>query len=61
MAETDLKNFNSDIIGFKGLYRSVFATKEDFNEIHWDEIFQDSFFNVSVFTEVNSSNLFNKE
>lgn len=55
------KNFNSDIIGFKGLYRSAFATKEDFNEIHWDEIFQDSFFNVSVFTEVNSSNLFNKE
>lgn len=55
------KEFNSDIVGFEGLYRSKFTTKEDFDKCHWDEIFQDSFFNVTVDTKINSSNLFNKE
>lgn len=55
------KKYNSDIVGFKGIYQSSFLTKEEFDLIHWDEIFQDSFFNIELKTRINSSNLFNKE
>lgn len=55
------KKYNSDIVGFKGICQSQFLTKEEFNHIHWDEIFQDSFFNITFETKINSSNLFNKE
>lgn len=55
------KNFNSDIIGFGCLYKSKFLTEEEFDKIEWKKIFQDSFFEVNVYSKVNSSNLFNKE
>lgn len=55
------KKYNSDIVGFEGLYRAKFLTKEEFNKFHWDEVFQDSFFDVKINTKINSSNLFNKE
>ena len=55
------KKYNSDIVGFKGIYQSTFPTKEEFDKIHWDEIFQDSYFKINLKTKINSSNLFNKE
>ena len=58
---TITKQYNSDIVGFKGIYQSRFLTKEEFDKVHWDEIFQDSYFNISLKTKINSSNLFNKE
>lgn len=58
---TITKKYNSDIVGFKGIYQSNFLTKEEFDKVHWDEIFQDSYFNINLKTKINSSNLFNKE
>lgn len=58
---TITKKYNSDIVGFKGIYQSTFLTKEEFDKIHWDEIFKDSYFNIDIKTKINSSNLFNKE
>lgn len=58
---TIAKKYNSDIVGFKGIYQSKFLTKEDFDKINWDKIFKDSYFNITLKTKVNSSNLFNKE
>lgn len=55
------KKYNSDIVGFKGIYQSTFPTKEEFDKIHWDKIFQDSYFKINIKTKINSSNLFNKE
>ena len=55
------KKYNSDIIGFKGICQSKYLTKDEFETIHWDEIFQDSFFDIKIKTKINSSNLFNKE
>lgn len=55
------KKYNSDIIGFKGICQSKYLTKDEFETIHWDEIFQDSFFDIEIKTKINSSNLFNKE
>lgn len=58
---TITKKYNSDIVGFKGIYQSTFLTKEEFDKIHWDEIFKDSYFSIDLKTKINSSNLFNKE
>ena len=55
------KNFNSDISGLGGLYKTHFLTEEEFNKVEWKKIFQDSFFDVNVKTKINSSNLYNKE
>lgn len=55
------KKYDSDVIGFKGILESEFLTTEEFNEIHWNKIFKDSFFDVTVKTTLNSSNLFNRK
>ena len=55
------KTYNSDIAGFKGVYQSAFLTNEEVEKSHWNEVFQDSFFEVKVDTRVTSSNLFNKQ
>lgn len=55
------RNFNSDIACLGGLYKSHFLTEEKFNKIEWKKIFQDSFFEVNTKSEINSSNLYNKE
>lgn len=55
------KEYKSDIVGFKGICKSKYLTEEDFNKIHFDEIFPDSFYNVSINTKISSSHLFNKE
>ncbi len=53
--------YNSDIVGFKGICQAQYLTKEDFDKVNWDKIFGDSFFNIEIKTKINSSNLFNKE
>lgn len=53
--------YNSDIVGFKGICQSQFVTKEEFDKVNWDDIFQDSFFDIELKMKINSSNLFNKE
>lgn len=55
------KNYNSDIVGFEGFCKSQYLTEKEFETLHWEEIFKDSFFDVSIKTKINSSNLFNKE
>ena len=55
------KKYNSDIAGFKALYKSEFFTRDEFEKIHWNDIFQDSFFEIKVNTRINSSNLYSKE
>lgn len=55
------KEYNSDIIGFGGMLASKFLTADDYNKVHWREIFRDSFFEVHVDTSITSSHLFNKE
>lgn len=55
------KKYNTDVVGFKSVCQSKYLTEDEFEKIHWNEIFQDSFFKINVKTEINSSNLFNKE
>lgn len=55
------KNYNSDVTGFGGILSSKFLTAKEFDKVHWNEIFKDSFFKVTVDTKITSSHLFNKE
>jgi len=55
------KEYNSDIAGLGVKASSNYLTKEEFDKIHWDDIFKDSFFVVNTHTLINSSNLLNKK
>lgn len=55
------KDYNSDISGFGGILASKFLTADDYDKVHWNEIFKDSFFEIHVDTKIQSSHLFNKE
>lgn len=55
------KDYNSDISSFGGRLATKFLTLEEFEKVHWSEIFKDSFFEVHVETTISSSHLFNKE
>ena len=55
------KDYNCDIAGFSGIRSMKYKTYDDFDKIHWNDIFQNSVFNVNVKTKINSSYLFNKE
>lgn len=55
------KDYNSDIVGFYGYLASKYLTTDQFDKVHWNEIFKDSYFNVNISTRVNSSHLFNRE
>ena len=55
------KDYNSDIGGFGGKLALKFMTTDEFNKVHWSEIFKDSYFDVEVTTSITSSHLFHKE
>lgn len=55
------KEYNSDTVGFGGIYRSKFLTEYDFNKIKWKENFNKSIFDTKVESKINSSNLFNED
>lgn len=55
------KTHNSDIAGFGIKASSNYLTKDEFDKIHWYEIFKDSFFEVNVHTQISSSGLLTKK
>lgn len=55
------REFNSDICYFGELLSTKYLTLNEFQSIHWDEVFKDSVFEVTVESRINSSYLFNKE
>lgn len=55
------KEYHSDIAGFGGMLSSKYLTVDDFNKIHWNEIFENSNYEVHVYTQITSSQLLNKE
>ena len=55
------KEYNSDITGFSGMLASKYLTLDQYNKVHWNEIFKDSYFKVRVDTKIISCHLYNKE
>ena len=55
------KNFNSDITTVQGYLSSKYLTGEEFQKVHWNEIFKDAYFDVTVHTQITSVHLYNKQ
>ncbi len=59
--DTITKEYNSDIAGFGGMLSSKFLTVDDYEKIHWNDIFKNSTYEVHVNTTITSSQLLNRE
>lgn len=55
------REFNSDICYLGENLITKYPTFDEFKKIHWDEIFKDAVFDISVDSKINSSYLFNQE
>lgn len=55
------KVYNTDIAGLGIKASSNYLTEDEFEQVHWSEIFKDSFFEVNIHTQINSSGLLNKK
>ena len=58
---TITKDYNSDISEFNEILKTKYFTENEFQKVHWNEIFEDSYFNVNVETNITATHLFNKE
>ena len=58
---TITKEYNSDISTFQGILASKFLTEDEFDKVHWNEVFKDSYFDVNVNTKITATHLFNRE
>ena len=52
---------NTDICGFKNKLANNYLTTEEFNQINWEKIFRDSYFEVNVENTLNYNGLFIKD
>lgn len=55
------REFNSDICYLGENLIMKYPTLEEFEKVHWDEVFKDSVFDITVDSKINSSYLFNQE
>lgn len=55
------KEYNADILNFKNILSQSCLTNQELENYHWDKIYKDSFFKVTVNTNINSTHLFDKE
>ena len=55
------KEYNSDVLSFKSILSRTCATNQELENYHWEDIYKDSYFKVTVNTNINSTHLFDKE
>lgn len=55
------RDYNSDICYLGENLAKKYLTLEEFEKVHWDELFKDAVFDISVNSKINSSYLFNQE
>lgn len=55
------KEYNSDVLAFKDILSRTCITNQELENYHWETIYKDSYFKVSVNTNINSTHLFDKE
>ncbi len=56
-----VKEYDADIAGFGGMLSSKFLTVDDYEKVHWNDIFKDATYEVHVNTTITSSQLLNRE
>ena len=55
------KEYNSDILNFKNMYSRKCLTNQDFEKVHFDDVYKDSYFDVNVQVDISSTHLFERE
>ena len=53
--------YNVDICNFKNKILGKYLTLDDFEKIHWDEIYKDSYFDVNINGKIESLGMFSQE
>ncbi len=53
--------YNVDICNFKNKMLQEYLTLDEFEKIHWDEIYKDSYFEIEVNGEIESLGMFSQE
>ena len=54
------KEYNSDIVGFKGFFRKNFLTEEELNKYNWDELFPQIEYRLNINAHLDYGSLFSK-
>lgn len=55
------KEYEADVLGFQNILSKSCLTTQELENYHWQDIYKDSFFKVTVDTNINSTHLFDKE
>ena len=55
------KEYNSDIVNLYGYLAAKYLTDDQFEKVHWNEVFKDSYFDVEINSEIIGTHLFSKE
>lgn len=55
------KEYEADVLGFQNALSKSCLTTQELENYHWQDIYKDSFFKVTVDTKINSTHLFDKE
>ena len=58
---TTSKEYNSDICGFGEKLMQTYWTEEEWNKVHWSDIYKNASYDVNVETNISSSYLFTKQ
>lgn len=53
--------YNLDLCNFRNIISSNYLTLDDFNKIHWNEIYKDSYFDLEIKGEITNPGMFTKE
>lgn len=53
--------YNVDICNFQNRFSEKYLTLEDFEKIHWNEIYPSSYFKVKVTGKIENSGMFSRE
>ena len=53
--------YNVDLCNFRNIISSNYLTLDEFNKIHWEEIYKDSYFTVNIHGEITDLGIFSNE
>ena len=53
--------YNIDLCNFRNIISSNYLTLDEFNKIHWEEIYKDSHFTVNIHGEITDLGIFSNE
>lgn len=55
------KEYNADVLNFQNIYSKQCLTNSELEKVHFDDIYKESFFDVTVHVSIASTHLFDRE